>query len=353
MLFDICVKTDEKDFYNYEEELNQLLTLTHQKIKPRLIALLGPRRVGKTSMLNIFSKKYGKAAIIDGRKCYNQQEFAIQLKLAISAIFDELGGRALIEKTLCSLDEISLSMYGAKGVWKQDSKDILKQLDNALKQMNEHAILCIDEAQLIEWKHFSLWLSHVYDYYPRITLLLSGSQIGLVEQMLSKTPLKGRIVHKVFMNQLPKEKAIGFLVQGFAQQNKRIDLVDVEDAVHKFGGLIGWLTYYGYFRLTRTHDESIDEVIRVGTSIVKEELLSFINTYKGDPKNVVAVLKAISIGLDEWNEIKRYVGNLSDGSLSRLLKKLKLYTFIEEHDGKYRVVDPMLSIVINNSALII
>jgi len=51
VLFDLAPKRSKKDFYNFDHELEQLYKLY---LSSRIVAVLGPRRTGKTSLILTF-----------------------------------------------------------------------------------------------------------------------------------------------------------------------------------------------------------------------------------------------------------------------------------------------------------
>ena len=60
----------------------------------------------------------------------------------------------------------------------------------------------------------------------------------------------------------------------------------------------------------------------------------------------MAILKALSINISRWIDIKNYVinlsGNIDDKTFSRLLKKLVKYGYVAKRDGRYFIDDPIL-----------
>ena len=55
MLFDLNPKRCKRDFYNFERELEQLHTFY---LSSRIVAVLGPRRIGKTSLILTFLNEW-------------------------------------------------------------------------------------------------------------------------------------------------------------------------------------------------------------------------------------------------------------------------------------------------------
>ena len=67
MLFDLTPKRcNKRNFYNFEHELEQLHKFY---LSSRVVAVLGPRRIGKTSLILTFLNEWGVHNIfIDCRK---------------------------------------------------------------------------------------------------------------------------------------------------------------------------------------------------------------------------------------------------------------------------------------------
>lgn len=124
-------------------------------------------------------------------------------------------------------------------------------------------IVAIDEAQYLALiRGFTKILAHVYDYMDNIKVILTGSEVGLLDRLLGRknpdAPLYGRPILEIQMKRLSREDSIRFLEQGFNELNIDWSKSHIEDAVNKLDGIPGWLTYYGYHAyITRSHSEAL------------------------------------------------------------------------------------------------
>ncbi|ODN30432.1 ATP-binding protein [Fervidobacterium thailandense] len=72
MLFDPRPKVRKEELYDREEELGRLLNTDAP-----IILLLAPRRLGKTSLLNVFANQLeGRCLIIDCREVFHEQNYS-------------------------------------------------------------------------------------------------------------------------------------------------------------------------------------------------------------------------------------------------------------------------------------
>ena len=194
------------------------------------------------------------------------------------------------------------------------------------------------------------FLAHLYDHADRIKIVMAGSQVGLLEEFIGKnasSPLFGRAKTQIEMKRLSPENSLVFLIQGCAQANIRVDIEELKDAVNTFDGLIGWLTYYGYYRIRYGHEKAKELVFKDAEEIIRDEFLRFMSQQRGKKKRFLYVLKAIANGYNTWNEIKEFIKikkreNISDSRLLNLLERLSDYSFIERDGNKYLLCDPIM-----------
>ncbi|MCS4540960.1 MAG: ATP-binding protein [Euryarchaeota archaeon] len=92
-------------------------------------------------------------------------------------------------------------------------------------------------------------LAHAYDYLRNITMILTGSQVGLLYQFLQldnpKAPLYGRPYLEIKLGHFSDEQAKEFLIKGFLQSKIKLSEEVLDYAIKKLNGVPGWLTYFG------------------------------------------------------------------------------------------------------------
>jgi len=212
--------------------------------------------------------------------------------------------------------------------------------------IKDHAFVFIDEIQSI--KGIDKMLAYLYDHTQRITFVVAGSEIGVVDEVLGGKggAMSGRLYLNVDMKPLSRESAREFLVRGFAEAGKDIPSYEINDALTKLGTLPGWLTYYGNLRLREKHSLAIRRVIKDGKVIVSEEIDHFLSSRR-NRKRYLRILRILSSGKKEWQEIYNLL-KLKDkkvpkSRVSEFLSVLQGFGFVSKIDSFYQLSDPMLN----------
>lgn len=320
MYFNPQVKSCKDDFFNFEVLQEELKKAIHDKAIP-LIAVYGLRRTGKTSLIRVVLHSLGKKHVwIDSRDISSRDDFYKTLSDEIDRLV-----RLKIEKL--TVKGIGLS---------------LNVMRKGLRYLNKHKfVLVIDEAQLLKRLHLDNAVAFLYDNYPDIKIIISGSESGMLKNFLgknnAKAPLYGRAVFELQTGRLNKEGSFSFLKEGARQA--KIDFSDEEimTAITALDGIIGWLTKYGWYRLKHSPKESMRRTIEEGSMLAREEFLKFASRAE---ERYHRIMKAIQGGAS-WDDVKRQV-SISDKQLSAMLSKLRDSGFIEKGEGMYTITDPLL-----------
>ena len=212
-------------------------------------------------------------------------------------------------------------------------------------------MLAIDEAQelrALPQFRVSYLLAHVYDYMENIVVCLTGSQVGLIYDFLRlddpKSPLYGRPIFEVKLGTLNKEESIDFLNKGFKQAVVKIDETRIEECAEKLGGIIGWLTYYGWYASHKR--PSLEKALDNASKLVMKEIHAFISTSRS-PRRYKVILEILAMMPLSWSKIKRGLetseGVEIDGSsFTDLINAMVKMGFVEKQNGLYRIADPVL-----------
>lgn len=325
MYFNPQVKEKKEDFFNFEVLQEELKAALEDKSIP-LIAIHGLRRTGKTSLvrvvLNSMKKKY---VWIDSRTISSKDEFFLSLS-------DEVRKRRRFTIEKVSVKGIQLS---------------LNFLRKDLDYLNKHKItLAIDEAQLLKRLKIDYVIASIFDNYPQIKMILSGSESGMLMNFLGKAnaeaPLYGRAIFELQTQRLNKEDAYRFLTLGAKKAKLAIKDDEILEAIQNLDGIIGWLTKYGWYRLKSSHKNALRKTVQEGKYIAKEEFLRFAVHAEG---KYIKILKALREGA-KWEEVKRQAF-LSDKQLYTMLRRLIHFGFVEKQNGLYRIADPLLEAAIS------
>ncbi|MEM0365311.1 MAG: ATP-binding protein [Candidatus Nitrosocaldus sp.] len=241
-------------------------------------------------------------------------------------------------------------------------------------------VIAFDEVQELSpiSNHLLRLLANIFNTYPKIVFILTGSMFGLMKALLeprSTSPLYGRSPARLYLQPFTREKAIEFLRHGFNEYKRSIRDREVNEAVDRLDGIPGWLTLYGNNVAVRgmPHGRALEETIAEGTKIVKDELEHFlqgrdrmvyitalkamaISARWGEIKNAIEIRRGYSVNdatiyniivSARWGEIKNAIEirrgySVNDATIYNIIESLKAAMLIGEDEGIYTVKDPML-----------
>ncbi len=337
MYFNPEPKSKKEDFFNYGHEYEQVKKALQREDK--IIGVIGPRRVGKTSLLNvIYNETKGLKVWLDGR-------IVSEPKREIFAAIYEVAKTGK-PKLFGKIESLNISAFGI-GLGIQVGSESLEALEKKIRSAGQLCVF-IDEAQRMERMELADVLSYFYDRFPHISFIVSGSEIGLLEDILSENdsehPLYGRNIVKVVMERLDKNRAIEFLNEGFKQLGAKITPEEIDEAVTELDGLIGWLTLYGYEKEVMKNKDALKKTIEIAAGIAASELVHFFKKTKNKKSYLGILRNASGVG---WSELRSRTGHelgrqLNPNSFTSALDKLMRYSFIEKKNDKYYLSDPLL-----------
>lgn len=365
MLFDLQPKRRREDLYDREEELREFSEAI--ELGETLILLLGIRRLGKSSLLNVALSESGKPfSKIDVRSLY----------FTHGSIPQELLARKLLEGLLKSLkgrDKVRMELVNVlsrvKGIKvsgiqvgfdeKPDLAELLERLDAWAEKTGRRVIIAFDEAQYLRLSgiQYDGLIAYAVDNLPNLTFVLTGSEVGMLHEFIGlenpKKPLFGRYAREITLRRFSKEQSEDFLRKGFKELGMDVPNNEIKKAVEKLDGIVGWLTLYGYLRGVRklSEKDALDELFERAKALVLDEV-STLTRYSA---RYWYILKAVSLGNDSWSSIKEYVefkaGKINDAKFSALLKNLVKYGYLEKTSDGYSIPDPVVREVIKKTNL--
>lgn len=337
MYFEIEPKSKKEDFFNYSHQYEQVKKALQRKEK--IIVVVGVRRVGKTSLLNIiYNESKGVKLWLDGRIVTNPK------KELFAAIYETV--RIGKPKIFGKIESLNVSAFGLGFDIKLGNESQV-EMEKKIKEARQICIF-IDEAQRMNVRELADVLSYFYDRFPQVSFIISGSEIGLVEEILGQTdaehPLYGRDVAKITLERLDPNQSTEYLKTGFEQVGMKIEKQEIERAVADLDGLIGWLTLYGYERAVKKNKSALDKTSETAASIAASELVHFFKNVKNKELYLSILKNATGIG---WDELRLRAGKemntqLNPNLFNFALEKLSAYSFVEKKDGNYQLSDPLL-----------
>jgi uncharacterized protein len=296
--------------------------------------LLGPRRIGKTSiaMCALSKTKVKKRIIIDARE---DSDFARALTVSLSS-------QSRISR------KVTVGIGPASG-----SLDITRESSNAtsIGRLIDEAgrmLILMDEAQWFRNpRKVSNLLAHIYDYhYDNCTIVITGSEVGVMKSIIeptSKSPLYGRAMITMDIERWRQSESIGFLKAGCLQSKLKYKDEQLTSVVDRLDGIPGWLTLFGYnySSAPKSADASLNKTLKEASRIVKDELENA-SKFSGGWARQLSILKEIAKGSQSFTEIGKNL-RINNTALSHNLNMLVRLGYISrQSNGEYAIIDPMI-----------
>ena len=359
MLFDISPKVERRDFYDREAELGEIEQAV--RLGEGLIVVYGVRRIGKTSAVRVaLSELKAPYAFVDVREIYFSEGAISDSRLVKHLVNSFRSNMKLYQRVGFDLKSAlgrvkSIHVEGLEVEFASRPEirftDILRHIDDWCVDHEMRFIIVFDEAQYLRFSNvrYDGVLAWAVDNLPSITFILTGSEVGVLRDFLKfedpRAPLYGRYRREVRLERFSEETSMGFLKAGFEELGVTVSDVEVEEAVDRLDGVVGWLTYYGYYRAVRRlpHGEALGKVFEEGSRLVISEIERLIAPSRS---RYLAILEAVARGASSFTSIKAFVyarvRPISNERLSELLKKLVKYGYLEKRNGKYLIPDPVV-----------
>ena len=348
--------------YNREKELEQF-----SKALPyaSLIIITGLRRTGKTSFLNVaLADANQPCAILDLRGLPYNPSYA-DIVRRLEGAFNQIERKWFsgLCETLKHLKGVSILGNTVSFDWSKtgvDLPELFNKVDSWSSKNKKRFLLAFDEIQLIRGdKWIPRLFAHIADSYRNVTLVVTGSEIGLLFDFLGfenpSSPLYGRHFVQIQMGNFSAPEAKEFLTLGFQQIKVTAPPEVIHYAVQNLDGVAGWLTLFGTRCLDRQSCSRniVDEVVSEGGKLARAEALKLatMSTRYGVILNLLA-----KVGSANWAQIKAAIEakeehSVTNSAVSNLLNTLVKTSLLSKANGKYSIVDALLVDGIRKEAL--
>lgn len=352
MYFDPMPKKSRSDLYNREDELE---VFSKALAYSSLIVIIGLRRTGKTSFMNVaLSESDYPHIVLDIRGLsFNPSRADIVRK--VESAFNLINRKwlSVILNAVKQVKGVSILGTSISLDWSKDGLDLANLFDriNAWAEGNDRRFLvAFDEIQLIRGeKSIPSLFAHIIDYNQNICLIVTGSEMGLLFDFLGlddpDSPLYGRHYTEIKMRNFGQDESEEFLITGFNQIGIDPQQKIIEHAIDKLDGIVGWLTLFG----ARCRDQNgmsaeiVDDVVREGGKLARAEALKMVrySTRYGVVLNYIAKAKKAS-----WTQVKSIMEahenrTLPNPTVSDTLSRLVKTSLIEKNGG-YLITDRLL-----------
>ncbi|MEM2481061.1 MAG: ATP-binding protein [Candidatus Hadarchaeales archaeon] len=373
MYFDLEPKSVREDLYDFDEQFNKLLDLLRgERARAPMVVIIGPRRAGKTSLLQTALGESGVPHLI-----LNGMAFAevpvIRRRSLLRALERELNDaiereRKWGKKFLDILKGIRWLKVNSKPPWihfewerPDEEFDLLEILQSFNRLARDHGtkfVFVLDEAQefrRLKGYRLQALMAYTYDYLKNVQMIVTGSQFGFLHDFLEvddpDSPLYGRGMVEVRVPRITSELAADFLSKGLKQAGIKPDEDAITSAVRELDGIMGWLTLFGSESVgagccTR---EILRKTIEKGSKIAANEFKNFLRTREQARSRYIRILRsAARLKCARWVDLKRDLEleerkKISNNVFSDLVDNLVRGGFLEKNeDGTYSIADPLL-----------
>jgi len=342
-LFDIPPKHDPKLLFGRERELTDLVKYLNEK---RWAVLLGPRRVGKTSLAKCAIEKSGFDSItLDARE---NTDFATSLTSSLTRQASSLKLGANVSMP-ANLPFITIGANFSKQVLKQS-------LDSLLNGRTKRTVMLLDEAQWFsDRRTLIMLLSHLYDYhYETITPIITGSAVGVMKSIIEpnhKSPLYGRPNMQMEIKKWSPSVSMSFLTEGLKQHKLSLNTELTVKTIDTLDGLPGWITMFGYYYTAKPSDyeKALSKTLGEALKIVDDETANIGKIARGWPSHLKILTRLLS-GSKRFSDLLEATA-FTNSTLSKHLDMLQRLNYIEKKEGRYVITDPILAELIKRRML--
>ncbi len=361
MYFDPSPKKDRKDLFNREDELTMFSNaLTYSP----LIVIVGLRRTGKTSFMNVaLSESDHPNIVLDMRGLsFNPSQADIVRKIESAFNFINRRWTSGILDALKQVKGVSLLGSSISLDWSRDGLDLADLFDRVntwAEEGDRKFLIAFDELQLIRGeKSIPRLFAHIIDYNQSIRLVVTGSEMGLLFDFLGVedpgSPLYGRHYTEIRMRNFERGESEEFLAAGFRQLGIGPQMEAIEYAVDRLDGVVGWLTLFG----TRCREQNglslgiVDDVVNEGGRLARAEALKMV---RYSPRYAMILNYLARAKKASWSQVKSILEahenrTLPNPTISEALNRLVRTSLVEKEEG-YRIADRLLEGGILNDPL--
>ena len=325
--------------------------------KGYFIAVLGARRVGKTSVVKTFLNHYGyKFLYFDLSPYMGLRAVSFQYLIPAEIGFNEkvLSSEAQLSLALISLRIKKVKLTGE--VFQANMLSLLRELNNKYNRF----VIVFDEAQVLAFVkgiNYRGLLQFIHNNYRNIVVILTGSMPGLLEKIISpisaEEPGFARYIEEIHVPRWSREETVNFLKEGFKNKNISFREEELYEVYEELSGIPGFISYYGLLRLRGLkHEEALAKTENYAISQWENDLKTFLKVYNSPLYIDVLSILAKALTGATWSEIEdeleRKLGRpISKSTLHRILVNLLKAGIIQKQRGKYIIIDRSLKKAVN------
>ncbi len=320
-------------------------------------AVLGARRVGKTSVVKTFLNHYGYKYLYFDLSPYMGLRAISFRSLAPAEIgFDEevLSGEAQLSLALISFRLKRVKLTGE--AFQANFLTLLRELNSRYDRF----VVVFDEAQVLAFVkgvNYRGLLQLIHNNYGNIVVVLTGSMPGLLEKIVSpanaREPGFARYIEEISVPRWSREETVDFLRKGFRENNVAYEEESLHEVYEELSGIPGFISYYGLLRVRGLeHREALSRTEDYAVSQWENDLKAFLKIYNSPLYlHVLSILSKTVTGAT-WSEIQYELGKRlakppGKSTLHRVLTNLSKAGMVQKQGEKYVIVDRPLRKTVN------
>ncbi|MGA8303760.1 MAG: ATP-binding protein [Thermoplasmata archaeon] len=346
-LFDLAPKESPDALFGRGAEVAELTRLLEAR---RWVVVLGPRMVGKTSLVKaVRSRLHRPGAYVNLWGVRSVQGLVEGL---ISGLNESASLRARLTRAARSVEGISAGPAGLSVAASRPPLKTAWDLLNLLGTETRDCLVVLDELQELSANSGALLklLGNVFNTRPNIVFVFTGSLVGLSRTLLEPTndsPLYGRAPVSLTLGPFERTTSTQFLLRGARDASVSISTEQIESALNgPLDGTPGWLTLYGnHVAVQRLPPEqALAETVREGKKAAEADIARFLSSR--DASLHWPALKVIAAGAS-WGAVRDFMArstgeNVNDGKVQRVLRALESAYLARQTEGRYEILDPMI-----------
>ena len=358
--------------FGRDEEIRTLIGLVKNG---QPVSLIGPRRIGKTSIILASLSRsslpyvlFSAEEFIKNERGFNFQEFLSAYVSKVTNLALSLAGLKFqfTEKTRSYLKQLRELIGGVKIYLNMPEIsaliDIILDKAERGKELNEEfnrvldlpqifaerlgierLIIAIDEFQYLKYAKQSLpeifhLMRSKWQFQRNVSYLISGSAVGMLKEIVSgKEQPFYQFFYSMKVNPFNRETSRNFLKKGFETEGINVSDHEIEAAVDYVDGFPAWLNLVGIKAVIERR--SIRQILE---DLPRDE--NVINAIEGDIRKLSPSAKSVLRKLATLGG-KGRLKDLGDDvwTVNRGISQLTRYGYVEKEErGIYRIVDPMV-----------
>lgn len=345
--FELAPKASLRALFGRDAEVAQLVRSVEAG---RWTVILGPRMVGKTSLVRAAAGRMGRPVVYANLWGARGAPGFLEALLRGIAASEPLLSR--LRKGLRRIEGVTVGPAGITLAPRTRPMGAASALLNAIGEASARTVFVLDEVQeLAPVSGLVLrTLANVFNTHPNVVFVLTGSQFGLLRMLLeppADSPLFGRPPAVLRLAAFDRSTSVDFLARGFAEWHLSPGRVELEGVVDRsLDGIPGWLTLYGNnVAVQRLAPEKAERLtLEEGKKVARSELGHFL-----EHRPVEMYWDALRTLTSEvaWGELKRALSArrgspVNDHTVGNVLRSLRDANLIAESDHRYSIVDPMV-----------